>query len=298
MKSISSNVKTAVAASTICLVLILAIALLSAKPSSDTILKRPSTFFTDPTGARAIYMVLQRALPSVGQWRLPVTDLRKPYRSAPTTLIAMEPNPFGQAEANALDQWIASGGQLILASNTDWHVQKSQSDKTVKDFLSRHGIQAGSQPAKSAIDAAVVQAVGRGRIIYVPDSYAFSNEALRKSDNAVWLVQRCAEWNGGGVLFDEYHHDFGAQRSLIALIAMFAVTPWGLVCVQLGLAGAIYMVGCKRRFGRPQAELPAERTNPIESVRALGGLFETAQARALSARAMHQYLNAQVSSIM
>src|SRR5437667_9876449 len=106
MKSMSSNVKTAVAASTICLVLILALALLSAKPSSDTILKRPSTFFTDPTGARAIYLVLQRALPSAEQWRLPITELMQPSPSSPATLIALEPNPFGQAEASSLDQWI------------------------------------------------------------------------------------------------------------------------------------------------------------------------------------------------
>ena len=60
MKIRDSNWRTAAAASAICLVLIVAIAILSAKPSSDAFLKRPSTFFTDPSGARAIYLVLQR----------------------------------------------------------------------------------------------------------------------------------------------------------------------------------------------------------------------------------------------
>src|SRR5439155_4997740 len=122
MKIKTSNWWTAGVASAVCLVLIVAIAMLSAKPSSDVVLRRPSTFFTDPSGARAIYLVLQRVLPSVEQWRLPISELKPPSPQNVATLIAMGPNPFGQDEANALDAWIVSGGQLILAANTDWSV--------------------------------------------------------------------------------------------------------------------------------------------------------------------------------
>jgi hypothetical protein len=298
MKVTLTNGRTAAAASVICLILIVAIAVLSVKPSSDTLLKRPSTFFTDPSGGRAIYLVLQRVLPSVDQWRLPLTALKPPSPQKTTTLLVMGPvTMMGQTEADALDAWIESGGQLILAANGDWSVQKNDANRTIKDFLARHDIPTGMRGAGNFVDAAVIRPLGRGRIIYVSDTYAFSNLMLRGTDNAAWLVARCTEW-GGGVVFDEYHLGFAEQRGLVALLAMFVTTPWGLLSAQLALAGGVYIFGCKRRFGRPVEELPVERTNPIEPVQALGGLFKTAHARALSARTIHQYLNAHVSSTL
>jgi hypothetical protein len=296
MKIANANWWTAGLAAGLCVILIALIAALSAKPSNDTILQRPSTFFTDPSGAKAIYLVLQRLLPSVEQWRLPLTELTEPARrKAGASFIAMGPEPLGQAEARALDNWISSGGQLILAIKGDWAVQGSPKDVR-KTFLLQHGISAVSRSG-SAASTAVTKNIGKGRIIYVPDSHAFSNSNLARTDNAVWLAERCEEW-GGGVLFDEYHLGFVQQRGLVALVALFVATPWGLACVQLSLAGLVYIFGCRRRFGRPKEELPIERTNPIETVQALGGLFKSAGARALAARAMQQHLNAHVSSIV
>src|SRR5436190_24127075 len=113
MKIVNSNRWTAGLAAAVCLVLIVTIAILSAKPSSDTLLRRPSTYFTDPSGARASYLVLERVLPSIDQWRLPLTELKPPNRQNVATLIALGPQTAGQSEGNALDSWIASGGQLI-----------------------------------------------------------------------------------------------------------------------------------------------------------------------------------------
>jgi len=295
------NLWTSAVAAAICLGLIVAIAVLSSKPRSDTVLRRPSTFFTDSSGARAIYLVLQRVLTSAEQWRYPTTELKQSSRSGVTTLIVMGPNNLGQEEAKALDAWIVSGGQLILAAGADWHIQRSSTDRTSKDFLARHGIPTRSveydRPRRSVVDVAITRNVGLGRIIYVPDGHAFSNGALRTTDNAVWLTDRCLEW-GGGALFDEYHLGFGSQRGFASLLMSFAVTPWGLVSMQLVLAGFVYLFSCKRRFGRALEELPVERTNPIETVQAIAGLFESARARALCAKTIHQYLNADVSSIV
>jgi hypothetical protein len=279
-------------ASAFCVVLMIVIAMLSAEPSSDTFLRRPSTYFTDPSGGRAAYLVLERVLPSVDQWRLPLTDLKPPdRRHGVATLIAMGPEAAGQSESTALDVWIASGGQLILAANADWTIQRSASEKSVKNFLARHGIE--PETARRGLNGAIIKPVGLGRIVYVADRWAFSNGNLRTTDNAVWLVERCTEW-GGGALFDEYHLGFGQQRGFTALIGMFAVTPWGLVFVQLALAGVVYIFGSKRRFGRPLAELPIERTNPLESVQAVAGLFATARARGLCAKTIYQYLKTYV----
>jgi hypothetical protein len=302
MKIIDANRWAAVASAAVCVVLITAIAILSTKPAGDTILKRPSTFFTDSSGAGAIFIVLQKVLPSASQWRVPITELQPPSRQTVATLIAMQPGTFGQGEAMALDNWIEAGGQLILVADTDWRVQKTPTDQTTKDFLARHGIAAPARrnttpTADNAINKAVTKQVGEGRIIYVPDAYAFSNSTLRTTDNAVWLVDRCNEW-GGGVLFDEYHLGFASQRAFSSILASFLITPWGLVFLQFALAGGVYILGYKRRFGSPLEELPLERTNPIETVQAVAGLFESAKARTLCAKTIHQYLNAHVSSLM
>jgi hypothetical protein len=287
---------TAGVAAGICLVLIIAIAALSGRSAADSILRRPSTFFTDPSGARAIYLVLQRVMPSVQQWRLPLTEFQRIPQRSGASLIVMGPSPMSEAESKSLDEWISTGGQLILASNTDWFVQTGAKPRT-NGFLGQHGVDSTKRPGP-AIQAAVFKQIGRGRIIYLPDTYVFSNSSLSGTDNSVWLAERCGEWGSGGVLFDEYHLGFAQQRGLISLIAAFLITPWGLVCAQLSLAGVVYLFGCKRRFGRPVEEMPVERTDPLETIRALGGLFKSARARSLAARTIQQYLHAYVSSVL
>ena len=296
MKAVRANWWTAAVALGICLVLMVVIALLSVRPAADTFLRRPSTFFTDASGTRGIYLVLQRVLPSAEQWRLPITALKQPSSEGVKTLIVMGPGPMGQAEADALDRWIGAGGQLVLAAVGDWPIQGPTTERPPKLFLARHGIPV-TPAAGRGIEAAVIKPVGGGRIVYVPDTHAFSNSTLRAGDSTVWLAQRCIEW-GGGALFDEYHLGFGIQRGMVSLIASFAITPWGLVSMQLALAGLVYLFGCRRRFGLAIEELPIERTNPIETVQALGGLLRAARARTLSARTIHQYVNGGVSTIV
>ena len=141
MKIAWTNWRTAAVASGLCIVLIVIIAALSASPSDDTLLRRPSTFFTDQSGARAIYLVLQQVLPSAEQWRFPFTELERPSNSGLLTLIVMGPmTQLGQTEAAALDAWIESGGQLILASRPGWPMQKRTGDAFAKNYLDRHDL--------------------------------------------------------------------------------------------------------------------------------------------------------------
>ena len=302
-----TNVIFAAVGGALCVALILITAILSGSPTNDVFLQRPSTFFTDGSGARAAYLVLEQVLPQVEQWRLPLSELASLPESTPSTLIVMGPTgPLSTAEAAALDGWIASGGQLILATDEPWRVgvprvfDDDDDNGEFQDYLERHGIDTDSDADVEVVDAvaeAQVVTIGAGRIVHVPNPYAFSNATLAETDNAVWLVDQCAGW-GGTVRFDEYHHGFGQQRSFTAIMAPFLVSPWGLVCLQLGLAGAVYLFGYKRRFGRPVDPLPPERTSPLETIEALGGLFEAADAKRFSARAIHQYLSIQLSAVL
>jgi hypothetical protein len=73
-------------------------------------------------------------------------------------------------------------------------------------------------------------------------------EKLTTTDNAVVIAARTSEW-ADSILIDEYHHGFGQRRDMLPLIGAFLVSPWGFVCMQLALAGAIFMLGTRRRFG-------------------------------------------------
>ncbi len=295
-----TNIIYAAVGTALCVALILIVAILSSNPTSDTFRQRPSTFFTDGSGARASYLVLEQVLPQVEQWRLPLSEMASLPESTPSTLIVMQPIiPLSMGEAAALDGWMTSGGQLILATDRPWMVAGPGGDLQ-EDYLERHGIETDTDTEvefEDSVAASRVVTIGAGRIVYVPDPYAFSNGTLAETDNAVWLVDQCDGW-GGTVRFDEYHHGFGQQRSFTAIMAPFLVSPWGLVCLQLGLAGAVYLLGYKRRFGRPVDPLPPERTSPLETIEALGGLFEAADAKRFSARAIHQYLSARLSGVL
>jgi hypothetical protein len=279
------NRRTALIAFGAALLLIGAIAVLNPRSEGGSSPTPPSTFFATDRGAKAIYLVLQRLLPQTEQWRLPLTELQNHRKAQGATLIAMgPPASLSEAEADALDSWIKRGGQLILATSRTWGIESPHGDRTKKretprDYLARHNIHWRPGEGSQAVTAAEIKELGKGRIVYIPDSFAFSNATLRMTDNAVWLAARVSEWNKVTFLF-------------------LLSSPWGFACLQVALAGVIYILGYKRRFGRIVEEVPEERTSPIEAAEALGGLFRTAQARSLSARSIHQHLNLELSRLL
>jgi len=102
------------------------LASLSGDRRSDDWLRRPSTYFTDPSGARALLLVMRKLLPAAEQWRKPLTQLPLPDqpRAANTLIVASPLLPLAKAEAAHLDRWLAGGGQLILASSDGWPVRQ------------------------------------------------------------------------------------------------------------------------------------------------------------------------------
>ena len=108
------------------------LASLSGDRRSDDFLRRPSTYFTDPSGARALLLVMRKLLPAAEQWRKPLTQLPLPDQPhAVNTLIVASPLlPLAKTEAAHLDRWLAHGGQLILASSDGWPVRQRAVNET------------------------------------------------------------------------------------------------------------------------------------------------------------------------
>ncbi len=343
------NWTTAIVSVGLLVVLAAVLGSLSGERRDDPFHGRASTFFTDQSGARALLLVMQRFLPAVEQWRLPLNRISDD-EPAGTLIVAGPATPLSRSEAEQLDQWLERGGQLILASANGWPLtsraatEKSANNETKKSsrrdsvkketYLSRHApglawseqgelervqIKGSSLPdgsltvqtrrhfssaregnvlAKSEKGVLAIEIpIGKGRIVALPDPAIVSNRALRHADNAVWLVTLAARWPNGKVLFDEYHHGFGEQRSVAMLAWAFLKTPWGWVLLQVAAAGLLYVFGYRRRFGRISEPLPQARTSPLELVEARASLFQAAEARELAASLIVQNLSRQLAEV-
>ena len=343
MTSQTINRLTAGLATGIFLILSLLLAKLSTPQHSDTLLRRPSTFFTDPSGARALLLVMKQLLPAAEQWRRPFHLLPAPAEAS-TLIIAGPQRPLASREVEDLERWLDAGGQLILLTANGWPIRRraasGDTEANEQDvargaapvsaptFLARHEPRlAWTKPGKNMITGraagasipsgeitfawragftrtgrarviatagnnaiAVEIPVGRGRIVAVADPAMASNGALRRSDNAVWLIRLVTSWHSGKVLFDEYHHGFGQKRGTMELTRAFFLTPWGWCMLQLAAAGLLYVFVYRRRFGRIREPLAPARASPLELIGARAGVFQTAGAQRLAADLIVQHL--------
>ena len=345
------NRLTAAAATGIFLILSLVLASFSTRQNTDVMLQRPSTFFTDPSGARALLLVMQQLLPAVEQWRRPLTFLPLPHEpGAPSTLIVAGPvKSISVTEADRLGRWLAGGGQLILLAANGWHLRRGAATDEVSateesrvagdtdeskfaTLLSRYapglrwakvgefktGVGYGTSLPSDDImlrwrqgfvrtdDAEVIARadnavlavsipIGQGRIVAAADPTMVSNGALRRSDNAVWLVNIAAGWGAGKILFDEYHHGFGEKRGTGELMRAFLATPWGWSVLQLSAAALLYLFVYRRRFGRISEPPASSRASPLELVNARAGFLQAAAAQGFAAELIVQDLCRQLN---
>ena len=286
---------------------------------------KTSSFFTDSSGTRAIYLVLQQFLPSAKRWMKPLHLLPPPEGGNATSLLVIGPtDPLDPAEAEALDHWIFQGGQLILALQQPWPIikQETEQSREPESFLLRHGFSFTSAAdvisrfkeyenpigplllGGSALLAGestelfsdqlyvkgAAKRLGAGRIVVIADRQAWSNDRLAESRNSVWLVSTVFAWDNGRLLIDEYHHGFQSSRGPLALILSFITSFWGLVFAQLAVAGFLLIWLRGRRFG-PAIELPAKRAqDPLSRVDSLATLLTTARATSFSFQSVHQLL--------
>lgn len=90
-------------------------ALLTGRQPTRDLEERASTFFTDPSGTSATFLVLQRLLPEVEVWRRPLLYLTPPDEGGPSTLVVSAPSrPLLTDEREALLQWVICGRSASL----------------------------------------------------------------------------------------------------------------------------------------------------------------------------------------
>ncbi len=117
--------------------------------------------------------------------------------------------------------------------------------------------------------------VGQGKIYWCTSPWSFSNEGIKEESNLDFVLALAGDKKGGVVLFDEYHHGFGRNISILTLLPR--LTNIGLL--QLVLALLLLGLTLAWRFGPPR--LPdAERftRSRAEYLTSMAGLLERAQA--------------------
>jgi hypothetical protein len=129
--------------------------------------------------------------------------------------------------------------------------------------------------------------MGRGRVIALSDAAPLGNEHLRKGGTALLLARVAWDATRGGrtLRFDEYHHGYSGEASVLGAVGGFLVrTDTGHALLQLGAValGVLFLLGT--RFGMPYPPPPAERRSPLEHVEALAGAYRQAGARATARR--------------
>ncbi len=136
-------------------------------------------------------------------------------------------------------------------------------------------------------DAAAGFALGRGRVVVIPDPDLLRNDVLRRCEwGADVLAMRMLEWlrAGGDVprdslVFDEYHQGFGRSPSSMGTASRFLVAhPVGRGILVLACAGLVLLAALGPRPIPPREEARVERRDPLEQVDALAHAYEQVNA--------------------
>ncbi|HLT29808.1 MAG TPA: DUF4350 domain-containing protein [Myxococcaceae bacterium] len=112
---------------------------------------------------------------------------------------------------------------------------------------------------------------GEGAVVVVTAPALFDNQHLVRLDNATWALQLLAWVAGseGRIAFDEYHHGFQSERSLVRFGARYGL-HWTLLQLLLGLT--VWALSL-RRFGPPRPPEVETRNNRIELLEASARLY-------------------------
>ena len=114
-------------------------------------------------------------------------------------------------------------------------------------------------------------------VILVSDAGLFRNRTMRQTDAGVFALG-LVDGKYDRVLFEEYHHGFGAAGSLSsATIAWSRQSPWGWAVWQLAAVGLLALLFGAVRFGPVVPGISRARRSPIEHVRALATALSAAK---------------------
>jgi hypothetical protein len=114
-------------------------------------------------------------------------------------------------------------------------------------------------------------------VILVADEELFRNRSLRHSEAGPFVLGLFAGENDR-VVFEEYHHGYGASGSLGAMAVEWSRrSPWGVMVWQAAAVGLLALLFGAVRFGPSRPAIPRRRRSPLEHLRALATALAAAR---------------------
>lgn len=252
-------------------------------------------------GAKAAYLLLLESGYHIERWTRPPAELQ----DAPNTiLILVDPLDIpAQPDKTALSRFVENGGTLVLAGDFSpffvsesgptplpvslgWqnYTAQAPSSQTLNAPEIRLDTVASWNKAALGVplygDATRYTVMqyprGRGTVLWLASSSAFSNAGLTESGNLNFLLSTVGS-KSRRILWDEYFH---GHRSAATVADTHPQLKW--LFGQLGLVAVAVLLTFSRRSGPQRAPRTNSRLSPLEYVRALGQLYEHAHAANVS----------------
>ncbi len=280
--------------------LILALALLSSSENDSGV---PSTYSSQPSGAKAAYLLLKDLGYNVERWEQPPGDL--PADASGTVLVLASPSRAPEREdRDALELYLSRGGRILATGSTvGLYLPQAEVEREfVPDpiaheyqpqlvtSLTRGGTISMSPTAywkdcstnclahysDSSVGArpiVVSYRISKGQVIWWAASAPLSNHGIASAGNMELLLNSLGPAGGSHVYWDEYFH--GSRRTAGSYLWEKPVL-FGLA--QAGLAVLALLLTYSRRNGPIYPADSPSRLSPLEFVETLGGLYRRAHA--------------------
>ncbi|NUP72283.1 MAG: hypothetical protein HOQ16_13785 [Gemmatimonadaceae bacterium] len=260
------------------------------------VVRRDSVGAPSPSDARgtAIHAVLAPVLPMTGEEAHRYLDA---VRAGDGLLLVFDGR---NALSDSLGLWRTRGGILYRMpdDSTDCHRRDFMPPLWPDGKVHLYGLRWVRGAPRDRIVLAALQgqgrdtvpdeaaagfALGRGRVVAIPDPDFLRNDVLRRCEwGADVLAMRMLEWlRAGGdrprtaLVFDEYHQGFGRAPSALGTSAHFLVAhPIGRALLMVALAGLILLAAAAPRPLPPVDPARIERRDPLEQVDALAHAYE------------------------
>jgi hypothetical protein len=279
-----------------------------------------TTYSASPTGAKGLWLWLRELGYQIGT--VETARFQVPDRTATLAVLAPWPG-LRDDELDLVEKWVRDGGMLLIAGE----------GPSVSRAFERFGVRARIVPRmeratpgdeqllNAAIQSVLVDtiweiapgrvtarpfltanghvvggsiAVGLGRVLALTSEVALSNQGLRERDNARLAISLLGPPARGRIVFDEFHHGYGAGQAR-SLLTLLLDRSWGKALLFAALLVFLYVLLCGRRFGRPiPAGAPWGRSLS-EYVESLAALYRAGGKRAFIARHFQQRLRADLA---
>lgn len=220
-----------------------------------------STYSTEGSGIKALYLLAGRLGFNTGRFHYPAIFLEDGY-----AMVVYRPDLDifnDEIEKENLKEWILKGNTLILIPDEEsldflWIFD------TISELKDRHEV----------IDIGNITVteygLGKGSAYIMDRSWSFINSEIKNSDASVAFIRVLERIKPARVVFNEYYHDM--QKSAPGILNLAGI-PGQLAFIQMLLVVVLVIVRGWRPFGRPRYESKPDKRPENEVITALSGLY-------------------------